>query len=159
MGPQGKSADLLSFRRWCTVEGRRHDSTLLRQSGLLPRMKNDNMFQGYCIFGDQAYGLHPCLMAPYRGVNLGAQQLEWNRKMQLPRVSVEWFFGIITKLWQHLAFVPLQKVFLTPSVKHYIVATFLTNCHNCFNPNQISKFFAMEPCDIHQYCSDLAEYI
>ena len=63
------------------MEGCRHDSGMLRQSGLLhdldalPPPPNGGV---YCVYGDPAYPLRPQLLAPYKGNNLTAEQQAFN---------------------------------------------------------------------------------
>ena len=50
-------------------EGRRHDSTMLQESGLLTDLQRVAWFNQHplCIYGDPAYPMHLHLQAPYRG--------------------------------------------------------------------------------------------
>ena len=50
-------------------EGRRHDSTMLQQSGLLTRLRRVAHFNGQplCLYGDPAYPLGAHLQTPFQG--------------------------------------------------------------------------------------------
>ena len=83
------------------VEGRRHDSAMLAQSGLLPQMQQHSHAQDgrvLCIYGDPAYPLRRHLQAPFRGPGLTQQQDDFNKSMSAVRVSVEWLFKRNNKL-------------------------------------------------------------
>jgi hypothetical protein len=75
--PNGLIANLFG-----PIEGRRHDSFLLRESGLLPQLERmfddeDNM---YYVYGDPAYPLMPQLMYPFRGANITPEQQDFNHR-------------------------------------------------------------------------------
>ena len=77
------------------VEGKRHDSGMLRMSRLLEQLQahsSDRASNILCIYRDPAYPLRPHLQAPFRGNNLPNDQIEWNKSMSAVRVSVEWIF-------------------------------------------------------------------
>ena len=133
------------------VEGRRHDITLLHLSGLAQRMQL--LPPDAYIYGDQAYGVKPWLLSPFRGANKTIGMRRWNRHLRTCRISVEHGFKIVTGLWSHLKFVPAQKVFNTPVSKQYIVCTALANAHNCIYPNQVSQHYGLQPMSLEQYCA------
>ena len=77
-------------------EGRRHDSGMLRESGLLQVLEEHSFSPNgdiMCIYGDPANPLHPHLQAPCRNAALTEEQQTWNQRMSSTRVSVEWLFG------------------------------------------------------------------
>ena len=77
------------------VEGKCHDSGMLRMSGLLEQLQVHSFDRAgniLCIYGDPAYPLRPHLQAPFRENNLTNDQIEWNKSMSAVRVSVEWIF-------------------------------------------------------------------
>ena len=62
--PSGFSTNLYG-----PVEGKRHDSGMLRMSGLLERLQAHSFNRAgniLCIYGDPAYPLRPHLQAPFR---------------------------------------------------------------------------------------------
>jgi hypothetical protein len=109
--PDGLIANLFG-----PVEGRRHDSFLLRLSGVLEQFEDgqwtDRDGNPFCIYGDPAYNVRDCLLAPYRNPN--QDQAAFNSNMSAMREVVEWQFG---KLIQQFAFVDFKKnlkLFLQP---------------------------------------------
>jgi hypothetical protein len=75
------------------AEGRRHDSGMLADSGLLPILvQNALSLAGLpmCVYGDPAYPLRVQLQAPFRnGVNMTQQMAAYNKSMSEVRISVE----------------------------------------------------------------------
>ena len=66
--PNGLVANLFGL-----VEGKRHDSTMLARSGLLPLLTQharDPEGNVLCIYGDPAYPLRPQLQTAFRGAHL-----------------------------------------------------------------------------------------
>ncbi|ETV90190.1 hypothetical protein H310_14972, partial [Aphanomyces invadans] len=64
------------------VEGRRHDTTLLRLSGLLEFMSlHPSVFIDQVLYGDPAYGIAPHLISGFKGNNLSAEKMEFNKWM------------------------------------------------------------------------------
>ena len=91
--PNGLVANLFG-----PVEGKRHDSTMLVRSGLLPLLTQhavDRNGNPLCIYGDPAYPLRPQLQNAFRGANVTPIQSQWNQAMNKTRTSVEWVFGDI----------------------------------------------------------------
>ena len=88
----------------------------------------------------------------YGGTNVTPQQTAWNAAMSAGRISVEWGFASVSRLWAQVNFVPLQKMLQTQSGKTYLVAVVLHNMHNCCRPNQISQYFDCSPQTLEQYC-------
>ena len=131
------------------VEGRRHDAAMLRMSNLDHQL---NLLNGnLCLYGDQAYPLRPNLMCPFRGNNLTVRQQEFNNSMAKLRISVEWTFGNVIKLFAFVDYKKNHKLLLQPIGKYYIVASFLTNCHSCFYGNQTSQYFNIDPPNLNVY--------
>ena len=80
------------------VEGKNHESGMLRMSGRLEQLQAhsfDRASNILCIYRDPAYPLCPHLQASFRGNNLTNGQIEWNKSMSAVRVSVKWIFGDI----------------------------------------------------------------
>ncbi|ETV69684.1 hypothetical protein H257_14547 [Aphanomyces astaci] len=64
------------------VEGRRHDTKLLRESGLLEFLsRNSHIFSEKCIYGDPAYGVSLFLVSGFKGNELNNSQKEFNKSM------------------------------------------------------------------------------
>ena len=88
-------------------EGKRHDSGILRESGLLHLLEEHSISEAgdvMCIYGDTAYPLRPQLQAPFKGAQLTANEHLWNSRMSSCRVSVEWLFGDIVNYFKFIDF-------------------------------------------------------
>ena len=87
------------------VEGRRHDSGMLRDSDLLTQLQlysHSPHGDPLSIYGDLAYPLRPQLQAPFRGLHLTPLQQDFNLSMSKVRTSVECVFGDITNYFSFL---------------------------------------------------------
>ena len=135
-------------------EGRRHDASMLRASGLLDKLQ-DNMIRPdggvYCLYGDAGYPLLPHVLSPFRGNALSAEEQVFNRQMSEARVSVEWGFGGVYAKFGFLLMKSQMRLGLQPIGQYYIVATLLYNCYACMYGNEISKFFDLESPTLEEY--------
>ncbi|KAJ8566711.1 hypothetical protein ON010_g6410 [Phytophthora cinnamomi] len=79
------------------LEGTRHDSTMLKESGLLVYLMDNPALQSITavMCGDPAYGVSDRLTSPVRGVDLSRNERDFNVIMSKVRVSIEWLFGIV----------------------------------------------------------------
>ena len=149
--PNGLIANLLG-----PIEGKRHDSFMLSESGLQEQLRNIRKPSGqpYVLYGDPAYGVTNNIIAPFRGADLTAPQKHFNKAMSKVRVSVEWGFG---KIAQHFAFLDFKKnlkVLLQPVAKYYIVASLLINCHTCLYGSVTGKYFNLVLPSLETYLSN-----
>ena len=76
------------------VEGRRHDSGMLADSGLLRTLQihsHGPLGNLLCIYGDPAYPLRPQLQTPFsvRASPLTPMQQQWNKSMSAVRIADE----------------------------------------------------------------------
>ena len=136
------------------VEGRRHDSFMLRESGLLAQLEErsyDPAGNVMCIYGDPAYPLRAHLQAPFKGNNLTEMQREYNKAMSGVRISVEWLFGDIASNFKFIDFKKTQKVGLSACGKMYAVCALLTNAHTCLYGNTTSQYFELDPPTLEEY--------
>ena len=87
-------------------EGKRHDSTMLHESGLLTDLRRVAFYNGepLCLFGGPAYPLGVHLQGPFRGNNLTPQMELYNKSMSEVRVAVELLFGNITSYFKYIDF-------------------------------------------------------
>jgi hypothetical protein len=126
------------------VDGRRSDSFMLAESGLVTQLPLMVDVTGvtYRLFGDSIYPFLPQLFRMYRNTVPGSPQYYLNRIMSSVRVSVEWGFNLVTNTFQAVDFIRWQRFFLTKPARQYRVASLLTNCLSCVRgTNQISVFF------------------
>ncbi|KAF0691137.1 Aste57867_17581 [Aphanomyces stellatus] len=139
------------------VEGRRHDTTLLRHSRLFEYLaRHPDVFYLKFIYGDPAYGISQFLQTGFKGANLSELQREFNKWMSRVRQAVEWNFKIMKTLWSFITFKNLSKIRLSPVAKIVHVAMLLTNCHCCyFGGNQISSFFGLDSSSLEEYLDTL----
>lgn len=146
--PNGLIANLFG-----PIEGRRHDSYMLSESNILPRLMQKINANGdpYCLYGDPAYPLRPQLLGPFKGGMLTAEEADFNKRMSVTRVAVEWGFGKITQLFAFVDFKKNQKIFLQPLAKQFKVAVILANCHTCIYGSQTSTFFEVSPPSLEEY--------
>ena len=136
------------------IEGRRHDVTLLRESGILEELEELNWQTRdglpFTLYGDPAYPLRDFLQASYRNTDDAYEQLFYTR-MSTVRECVEWQFGKILTYFAFLDFKKNLKIFLQPVAKMYLVGALLTNCHTCLYGSQTSDFFGLNPPAIEEY--------
>ena len=134
-------------------EGKRHDSTMLRESGLLASLRQVAFHnnQPLCLYGDPAYPLGIHLQAPFRNRELTPEMMEFNKAMSTVRVAVEWMFGNITKYFSFVDFKRQMKVNLSAIGKMYCVAALLQNAHTCLYENIVSQTFQLQPPTINEY--------
>jgi len=136
------------------LEGSRHDSFLLQQSGLLPRLQikfRRNGAPPFCLYGDPAYGIQEELLAPYKNHNKTPDQEAFNKAMSVVRQSVEWEFGRLVQNFAFLDFKKNLKLYLQPVGKYYKVGVILNNCLTCLNGSETSEYFNVEPPVMENY--------
>ena len=136
------------------VEGKRHDSSMLAQSGVLDKLERCSFnTQGniMCIYGDPAYPIRPHLQVPFRGAMVTEMQRQWNKSMSQVRVSVEWMFGDIINYFKFLDFKKNLKVRLSAVGKMYLVCALLENARSSLYGTLTSNYFGVDPPTIQEY--------
>ena len=147
--PNGMIANLYG-----PVEGKRHDSSMLKESNLLQELQlnaidtNGNIL---CIYGDPAYPHRPQLQRAFKGGNLTYGQEQWNQGMNAPRTSVEWVFGDVVNYFKFLDFKKNLKIGLSPVGKMYIFCALLHNARTCLYGNKTSRYFDIKPPELQNY--------
>ena len=112
------------------LEGRRHDSAMLADSGLLDDLEQRAFSitrEPMALYGDPAYPLRVHLQVPYRGAGIKPQMELHNKAMSSVRMSIEWLFGDIVNYFKFLDFKKNLKISLNAVGKTYIVAAILRN--------------------------------
>ena len=134
-------------------EGKKHDSTMLYESGLLVSLQQNAWYNGVplCIYGDPAYPLKVHLQAPFSTLNITPNQRSYNKSMSEVRIGVEWLFGEITNYFKFVDFKKMQKIGLSPLGKLYIVCALLQNALTCLYGNIVSEYFEVQPPTLHDY--------
>ena len=96
-------------------EGKRHDSTMLYESGVLPNLRRVAFYNNepLCGYGDLAYPLGVHLQGPFKDRQLTPQMQAYNKEMSEVRVAVEWMFGNITKYFSFVDFKRQMKINLS----------------------------------------------
>ncbi|XP_068752999.1 uncharacterized protein [Montipora capricornis] len=138
------------------VEGRKHDASMLTESGFLRDLQQfafSHARQPMCVYGDPAYPLRVHLQCPFRHGVLTDQMKAYNASMSVVRSSVEWLFGDIINYFKCLDFKKNLKIGLSSVGKMYIVSALLQNALTCLYGNQTSSFFALEPPTLEEYFS------
>lgn len=136
------------------MEGRLHDSTMLRDSMLFPYLENHSVIQqqDVLIYGDPAYGTDAMLCSPFQDAHAGSVEKRFNELMSQNRVSIEWMFGILKRKWAFIDWNKKHKILLTPVARMVRVAMLLTNAATCMSGgNQISDYFNCAPPTLEQY--------
>lgn len=136
------------------LEGKKHDSGILRMSGLYEDLHAHSWaLDGtpLCIYGDPAYPLRVHLQTGFRGANLTLDQQMYNRSMSRVRTSVEWTFGEITNYWAFLDFKKNLKIGLSAVGKMYLVGTLLRNALTCCYGSQVCDYFNLKPPTLNEY--------
>ncbi|THU95828.1 hypothetical protein K435DRAFT_113884 [Dendrothele bispora CBS 962.96] len=136
------------------VEGRRHDSTVLKQSGLTDILEKhfwSPEHKRLFIYGDPAYAISGHILAPYKGLTLDRAQQKFNGKMSKVREAVEWSFKEANSQFAFFNFALNQKVLLQPVGLFYLVGLLLCNCHTILHRPQIPQYFDCTPPTLAEY--------
>lgn len=135
------------------LEGSRHDSYLLAQSGILDALERHSVGvngEVLCVYGDPAYPLSEHIQTGFPNAQ-PEDQVEYNRAMSSVRVSVEWCFGEIVERFRFTDFKKMMKTGLSPVAKQYAVSALLQNCHNCLYSSKCAQFFECDPPALEDY--------
>ena len=92
------------------LEGTRHDSAMLADSGLLDDLEQHAFSitrEPMALYGDPAYPLRVHLQVPYRGAGIKPQMELHNKAMSSVRMPIEWLFGDIVNYFK---FLDLKKI-------------------------------------------------
>ena len=137
-------------------EGRKHDASMLADSGLLRDLQQyafDHGGQPMCLYGDPAYPLRVHLQGPFRFGVLTDQMKAYKTAMSAVRSSVEWLFGDIINYFKFLDFKKNLKIRLSSIGKMYIVSALLQNALTCLYGNETATFFDLDPPTLEEYFS------
>ena len=140
------------------IEGARHDSHMLRESGLL-ELLNEKMItirKMYRLYGDAAYSINDVLLTPYRNAKK-RKEIRFNEILAQVRVAVEWSFGNVVQEFAFTDYRKNQKLLLQPVAQQYIVSVALTNMHTCINQSLCGKTFHVIAPTLEEYLSDVPE--
>ena len=136
------------------IAGSRHDSHMLDNSNILPRLQaamTGNQQRIYALFGDPAYPQSPHLMGGIQGAAPNSMEAAWNRRMARARICVEWTFGEVGRQFRSLSLKPTMMIYRFPVTKYYFVAVLLMNCRNSLYGSQTSDYFNCECMSLDDY--------
>ena len=139
---------------WGPILGRRHDCTMLYQSGLQNQLATlmQHVGASFCVYGDPAYPLTVYFQRAFVNPAAGSHEEDFNRRMSSVRIVVEWSFGIVTTLWTWVDLKRRQQLWLFPVARYYLCAVLLTNFHTCVRGgNNISYYFRLPPPALDEY--------
>jgi hypothetical protein len=93
------------------------------------------------------------MLRPFGGAHVLAEEEEaFNTAMSSVRESVEWGFGMVTNIFQALAFTRKEKLLERPLSHYYQTEALLVNCRTSMRrTNQISKYFDLQPPTLEEY--------
>jgi len=147
--------------------GRNNDCFLLNETSLIRKCEEHMVLvehdpdgnetrTRFTLFGDPAYGVHPCLVSPFAGVgNRTDDEKRWNAAMANVRIEVEHGFAIVLAKWPYLNHYWKHRTYSSPVGCYYRVGVLLTNAHNCLYPNQIAQRFECQPPSLDDYFRSL----
>ena len=136
------------------VEGKRHDSSMLRMSGLLNQLhqysykRNGDILY---IYGDPAYPLRPQLQGPFKAARLTLDQEAWKNSMSTVRVEEEWSFADVVNYFKFLDLKKNLKIGLSAVGKMYLSCAIVLNVHTRLYGLTTSTYFGVDPPILDQY--------
>lgn len=133
--------DGMIFHLYGSVEGRRHDVILLKNSGLEERVRADERFGGYYIYGDQAYERTDVFVPPFKGSSLTAAQAADNMSMSEVRASVEWSYEQVVKYERSVDFKSKMCLGGVPLVTLYKLLSFYQMYYEFTRPKSEKQVF------------------
>lgn len=135
------------------IEGSRHDSYVLSQSGIMDLLQQHSRAPDgkvLCIYGDTAYPLREYLQTGFKNV-INVDQDNFNTRMSAVRVSVEWVFGDVIERFKHTDFHKMQKIGVSAVAKQYVVSALLSNIRTCMYGSTTSSYFDCQPPSMESY--------
>ena len=123
-------------------EDKRHDSTMLNKSGLLPTLRCVAFYDNkpLCIYANPAYPLGVHLQGLFKHAQLTPQMRDFNKGMSEVRIAVEWMFGNITKFFSFVDFKRQTKLNLSTVGKMSYICNLLENARTCLYGNIVHPF-------------------
>jgi len=137
---------------WGPAFGRSHDGGMYAESGLQQRVQ-ELVVDGtqFYMYGDLAYALGAELQKPFPTRHRTAEQEEFNARMAVCRIAIEWGFNKITQLFPTLSWHRNEKVLEKPVAKIYLVAVLLCNFHTCLYGSPTAQYFGVQPPSLNEY--------
>lgn len=145
------------------INGSRHDSLLLRESGILDIMEEicNQCGQDYILFGDSAYPKDRFLWAMYKdiGGHMPPWQAVFNADMSPERVTVEWGFGKVVGLWPFFDVRSKMKVLRMNPATWIEVGFVVTNMHTCLYGSAVSRKYGFGRPNLAAYMSGNGNHV
>ncbi|KIJ48869.1 hypothetical protein M422DRAFT_162061, partial [Sphaerobolus stellatus SS14] len=148
------SPDGLVIHVFGPVDGRRHDETVFKESGLAELLEQHFWTpegESLYLYGDAGYSVGPHIISPYKGPVITPEQQAFNTAMAKIREPVEWVFKEVTQQFTFLDFARSQKILLSPCGVFYLVVLLMCNAHTILHYPQIPKYFACSPPTLREY--------
>lgn len=136
--------DGIIFSMYGPEVGRRHDTTLLRQSGLEDRLEQCLLLDGrqFYVYGDAAYMTRPWLQTAFERLGATPSQEAYNKSMSAVRVTVEWNYKDLKQQWSLNDYARSLSVRKAPIALLYQASALLLNFKTCLeNGGQVGTFF------------------
>jgi hypothetical protein len=149
-------------------EGRCHDTTVLKEFGLIDAMESVRFFrdeQGRIvvfIYGDQGYTFEGFMITPYRATFVlaaGHPNKRFNLIMSCIRQPNEWFFCVLKNQYKGVCDKSQNQWNKGRVGQRFLFACLMTNIRNCIDPNQISQFFKCNPPTVEFYLRHLRNHL
>jgi len=134
--------------------GRDHDMRMLAESGITDHIRSlnyDGVDRPLYIFGDLGYTTSHYIQTPFEGLNLNQEQRNYNKIMSKIRVPNEWAFKDVLQNFGFMRNKYNLKTGKSPVGMYYSVAVIMSNCKNCFSPNETLQYFNCQPASIFEY--------
>jgi len=148
--PNGMVMDM-----WGPRSLRHSDLNLLDWSDLPDRMRRVQGEAGRrrlkVIYGDSIFPWYQCLRSRHKGPNLTPREISENAVMTKVRVSIEWHYGEVGRLFPFTNYKKNLKLRKQPCGLIYFVASLFRNCHTCVYGNNTSKYFNCPPPQLENY--------
>ncbi|KDQ31559.1 hypothetical protein PLEOSDRAFT_166716 [Pleurotus ostreatus PC15] len=148
------SPDGIAIHVYGPVEGRRHDETVYKESGLANLLRTHfHTRDGRLLFiyGDSGYSCKGQVLSPYKGSVITDEQRMWNNAMSKVREPVEWIFGEVVKQFAFLDFSHNFKLLLQPCGLYYLIAILFCNAHTILHRPQTPQYFHCPPPTLTEY--------
>jgi len=142
---------------WGACGGRHPDVTALHLSGLMAQLALLHvpllaaLGRQFHLYGDAAFPFGPHLQVGYNRIALNHVMQQFNQVMSGVRITVEWFFGLVSSLWPMATTKKMLQIEKMPLAKLYFSAILLTNCHTCMYNNQMSEYFEIKAPALEDY--------
>ncbi len=134
--------------------GRHHDQFLLTKSGLQQALTE--AVPGYKIYGDSGYRTFGGVISAKR-ITLTQLERQRNRDMSTIRISVEWGFAALHRLFNRFRKPSSLQIYRSSVGQEFKVALFLLNVRTCLDGrNQICDYFKLAPPSLEEYLACLS---